>query len=63
MSEIMSVKDTSKMLGVGELTIYTWLAENKLPGVKIGRRWLIRRADIDRMFDRQVGASEEKKGE
>lgn len=37
----MSVRDASKMLGIGTTTLYGLLAKGKLRGFKVGRRRLI----------------------
>jgi excisionase family DNA binding protein len=37
--EIVSAKDVSEYLGVGEATIYRLAKTGKLPGVRIGNQW------------------------
>lgn len=45
--EILTVKQTSNLLGVTELTIYNYIKKGLVPASKIGRRIVIRKIDID----------------
>ena len=44
--ENLTVKQTSKLLGVTELTIHNYIKKGILPASKIGRRIVISKADI-----------------
>jgi excisionase family DNA binding protein len=39
----MTPKDVAKRLSVGTRTVYTMLEQGILPGIRIGKRWLITR--------------------
>lgn len=45
--ENLTVQETSKLLGVTELTIHNYIKKGLLPASKIGRRIVIKRTDID----------------
>ena len=39
----MSVPEIARRLGVGRLAVYTMLEQGILPGIRLGRRWIITR--------------------
>jgi excisionase family DNA binding protein len=39
--------EVAQQLQVGERTIYEWLRAGELPGLKLGRLWRIRPADLE----------------
>ena len=45
--DLLSVDDVAGYLGVGRLTIYRWCREGRLPCLKAGRSWRIRRAALE----------------
>ncbi len=51
---IYDVSKLAKFFGVRERTVLEWCRKGKLPGFKIGRRWKVRVADLQKMIDRQV---------
>ncbi len=48
---LISVEETAKYLGVQKSTIYAWAWRRKIPSVKMGRRLLFDREDLDRMIE------------
>ncbi len=48
---LISVADAAKYLGVQKSTIYSWAWRRKIPSVKMGRRLLFDREDLDRMIE------------
>ncbi len=48
---LLSVEETAKYLGVPKSTIYSWASHRKIPSVKMGRRLLFDREDLDRMIE------------
>ena len=55
--DLLSVKDISGYLGVGPVTVYRWCREGRLPCMKIGKYWRIRREafeDFLRRGERQA---------
>lgn len=46
-----SVQEAAELLGVNHKGVYTAIAENRFPHVKLGRRILIPRVAFDRWLD------------
>jgi excisionase family DNA binding protein len=44
--ELLSVEEASAKLKIAPKTLRDWLRTGKLPGVKLGKRWLIRAQDL-----------------
>src|SRR3982751_6203109 len=49
--ESLNIADASRLLGVSRWTIWRAIGAGNLNAVKMGRRTLIRRSDIDKLFD------------
>jgi len=49
--EIMSVKDTANYLNIKKQTVYRLLKKDKIPALKIGGQWKIKKSHLDKMFD------------
>jgi excisionase family DNA binding protein len=47
MSRLMSVEELAKYLGLRKQTIYNWLHQRKISGLKIGKVWRFDRKYID----------------
>lgn len=43
----MSVGEVARYLGVGKVTVYRWCREGRLPCLKVGRSWRIRREALE----------------
>ena len=48
---LFSVEEAAKYLGVQKSTIYSWAWRRKIPSVKMGRRLLFDREDLDWMIE------------
>src|ERR671915_2664449 len=46
-TQLLAVADVAGMLGVKESTVYRWCSEGKLPCLKIGNSWRIRRGVLE----------------
>src|SRR5215218_9308465 len=46
-TELLAVADVAGMIGVKETTVYRWCCEGKLPCLKIGKHWRIRRGVLE----------------
>src|SRR5918994_7932339 len=53
-TQLLAVADVAGMIGVKETTVYRWCSEGKLPCLKIGKHWRIRRGVLED-FLRQSG--------
>ncbi len=47
MKDLLSVEEVAGYLGVGPVTIYRWCREGRLPCLKIGKSWRVRREALD----------------
>ncbi len=50
-NRLLSVEGSARYLGVRKSTIYSWAARRKIPSVKIGRRLLFDRKDLDDIIE------------
>jgi excisionase family DNA binding protein len=46
-TELLAATDVAGMLGVKETTVYRWCKEGKLPCLKVGKHWRIRREALE----------------
>jgi len=47
----MSIKDVAGYLKIKEQTVYRLVQQGKIPGLKLGGQWKVKKAHLDRMFD------------
>jgi excisionase family DNA binding protein len=45
--ELLAAADVASMIGVKETTVYRWCKEGKLPCLKVGKHWRIRRQALE----------------
>src|ERR687898_242644 len=45
--ELLAAADVAELIGVEESTVYRWCGEGKLPCLKIGKNWRIRRGVLE----------------
>jgi excisionase family DNA binding protein len=45
--DLLSVEEVAGYLGVGQVTIYRWCREGRLPCLKIGKSWRVRREALE----------------
>lgn len=48
---IMDIRDVAGYLKIKEQTVYRLVQTGKIPALKIGGQWKVKRDHIDRMFD------------
>ena len=46
-TELLAAADVAELIGVKETTVYRWCKEGKLPCLKIGKHWRIRREVLE----------------
>ena len=52
--ELLTLPEIAQMLQLNPSTIRLWVAEQRLPAHKAGgRKWLVRRGDLERMLEEQ----------
>src|ERR671913_777413 len=47
LDRLLSTEEVAEYLGVGQATVYRWCRDERLPSVKIGRRWRVRRSALE----------------
>jgi excisionase family DNA binding protein len=48
--DFLSIQDTCKLLGTSRWTIYRMIDRKQLTAAKLGRRTIIRRIEVDKLF-------------
>ena len=48
-----SIEEVSKMLKVTYLTVYRWIQVGKLPSVKAGKQYRIKKSDLDNFLSKK----------
>jgi excisionase family DNA binding protein len=51
-TELLAATDVAGMIGVKETTVYRWCKEGKLPCLKVGKHWRIRREALEDFLKR-----------
>ena len=46
-TELLGAEDVAEIVGVKETTVYKWCKQGKLPCLKVGKRWRIRREALE----------------
>lgn len=46
-SDVLTVAETARALGLSVNTTYAYLADGTIPGRRVGRRWIVSRARLD----------------
>ena len=51
-TELLAAADVAGMIGVKETTVYKWCKEEKLPCLKVGKHWRVRREALEDFLKR-----------
>lgn len=54
MGELMDVQELAAFLKIDRQTLYNWLRQGRLPGIKVGRVWRFERSAIEDWLHRQA---------
>lgn len=49
--EVLFLNEVASLLRLPVTTLRAWARNGRLPAVKIGRRYLVRRVDLNRLLD------------
>ena len=60
-TQIMTLKEVAKYLGVHSMTVYRLLKERKLPGFKVGGQWRTKKEVLDNYLLREIDRSPDSK--
>lgn len=55
MTDLLTVEQAAGELGVTSRRVRALIKDERLPAQKVGRDWLIRRQDLDKVRDRKPG--------
>ncbi len=50
-SGIMCIKEVSSYLNIQEQTVYRLVQKGKIPAIKIGGQWKVKKQHLDKMFE------------
>jgi excisionase family DNA binding protein len=50
-SELLTTADVAAYLRINRLTIHRWCKDGKLPAVKVGARYRVRRSDLEAWYE------------
>ena len=56
-TQIMTLKEVAKYLGVHSMTVYRLLKERKLPGFKVGGQWRTKKEVLDNYLLKEIDRS------
>ena len=51
--EQLTLPQVAHLLGLNPSTIRLWVSEQRLPAERVGRRWMVRRGDLEEMLAEQ----------
>ena len=51
--ELLTLPEIAQTLGMNPSTVRLWVREGRLPAEKVGRRWMVRRTDLEQMLAEQ----------
>jgi excisionase family DNA binding protein len=46
-TELLGAEEVAELVGVKETTVYKWCKQGKLPCLKVGKRWRVRREELE----------------
>ena len=52
--ELLTIPEVLKLLRISRMTLYRQMAVGKLPHVKLGRRVLFRKADVEKFITSKI---------
>jgi excisionase family DNA binding protein len=50
--ELLSAEDVAVLMGVKETTVWRWCREERLPCLKVGKHWRVRRETFEDFLER-----------
>ena len=56
-TQIMTLKEVAKYLGVHEMTVYRLLKAGKVPATKVGGQWRFKKDMLDEWLTSRMGES------
>jgi excisionase family DNA binding protein len=55
--DLLTLPEIADMTGMADPTVRVWVKQGRLPATKVGRQWMVRRADLEKMLadDPRIG--------
>jgi excisionase family DNA binding protein len=50
---LLGVEDVAELMGVGKATVWRWCREGRLPCLKVGKHWFVRREALENFLKRR----------
>ncbi|MCA1729532.1 MAG: helix-turn-helix domain-containing protein [Actinobacteria bacterium] len=51
--DLLGVEDIAELMGVGKATVWRWCREGRLPCLKVGKHWFVRREALEDFLKRR----------
>jgi excisionase family DNA binding protein len=51
--DLLGVEDVAELMGVGKATVWRWCREGRLPCLKVGKHWFVRREAMENFLKRR----------
>jgi excisionase family DNA binding protein len=63
--DLLTLPEIAEMTGMAGPTVRVWVKQGRLPATKVGRQWMVRRADLERMLaeDPRIGRPRPRRGD
>jgi excisionase family DNA binding protein len=55
--DLLTLPEIADMTGMADPTVRVWVKQGRLPATKVGRQWMVRRGDLEKMLadDPRIG--------
>lgn len=55
--DLLTLPEIADMTGMASPTVRVWVKQGRLPATKVGRQWMVRRGDLEKMLadDPRIG--------
>ena len=60
---MLTVTDVCQYLSVTNETVYSWIKKSDIPALRVGKRWLFNKSELDQWIKAGKGAEDTKRGE
>ena len=63
--DLLTLPEIAEMTGMAGPTVRVWVKQGRLPATKVGRGWMVRRGDLDKMLadDPRIGRPRARRGD
>ena len=63
--DLLTLPEIAEMTGMANPTVRVWVNQGRLPATKVGRQWMVRRGDLEKMLedDPRIGRPRNRRAE